>query len=91
MRTSNRKTAKTNRIKKMTPSVQYMKGMKKPTVAQTKHWEARLTRMGCSIYAGTHPRWLEYENEIGDIFFFALAEYANPQAKYRTGIKPQAD
>jgi hypothetical protein len=66
--------------------------MKMATAAEVKKWEARLTRMGCSIYAGTHPRWLEYEHEVGArLFLVADAEYAYSAMKHRTTPKPQAD
>jgi hypothetical protein len=84
------KTAKRNEIKHKSPAVLQVNGMKKLT-AQIEYWEARLTRMGCSIYSGTHPRWLEYEHELGGFFLAADAEYAYPAKKHRTGAKPQAE
>ena len=65
--------------------------MKKPTDSQIAYWDTRLTRMGCSIHAGTHPRWLTYDHELSEGFFlFADAEYAYPARKHRTAPKTQA-
>jgi hypothetical protein len=87
----NGKVAKARRIKQKSPAVHYVTGTKKPTAAQITHWDARLKRMGCSAYAGTHPRWLDYEHELSDgLFLAADAEYAYPASKHRTGPKAQS-
>lgn len=65
--------------------------VRKPRAATVKEWEARLTRMKCSMNRGECPSWLKYENEIGRLFLVADAEYVYPASKHRTGPKPHAD
>jgi hypothetical protein len=86
------KIAKPSGMNHKSPPVQDVRDMKMPTAAESKKWDARLTRMGCSIHAGTHPRWLEYEHEVGPRFFLvADAEYAYSAMRNRTAPKPHAE
>ena len=89
-RETTNETAKGNVINHKHPAICVSERMKQPTAAQVQYWDTRLTRMGCSIHRG-NPAWLKYEYEIGDFFLAAVAEYAYPARKHRTGAKPQAE
>jgi hypothetical protein len=81
------KIAKLSEISHKSRSVREVRGEKMPT-AEVEKWEAGLTRVGCSIHAGTHPRWLKYENEVGPrIFSAADAELSYSATKLRNDGK----
>jgi hypothetical protein len=63
--------------------------MRQPTAKQIAHWDERLKRMKCPLSAGTDPRHLKYENEIGGLFLAAVAEYEDPASAGLDGAGPK--
>jgi hypothetical protein len=87
-----RKAAKLLTISKKDTCVWLVRGksiVNQPTAKQQEYWDQRLTRMGCSIHAGTHPRWLKYANQIGALFLAAVAEYEDPASAGLDGAGPK--